>query len=159
MFDLADLLAKITIAVAILAFVGGVLLTVFTGNFRAFRITLIALSATLGIALVIGMVVTVGRLIFLTFQLLSVIFIVYLLMLAGAVCGYGLFVLIHKKPPGKKLQAAELDDYLPATEFAVQERIDEERALSRIKSGYYQGGLFQGVWYIHKTELSSRKPA
>ncbi len=98
-----------------------------------------------------------GLLIFLLFQILSLAVILLLVVIMGAVCGAGIFSLRHKQPRGKSLGKSGIGEYLPVVVFSTREGITEERALARIKSGYYQGGLIESAWYIHKAELSQSK--
>lgn len=149
-----EAVADITLIATAVAFAAGFLLTVTTGAARPVKIFLAVLSGIFVIALIVGLVVTRGLLIYLLFQIVALVMIAYLIVVLGAVCGGGAYMLIHKKPAGQSLGAADVASYLPAAEFASREELTEERVIGRIRSGYYQGGRFQGAWYIHRSELS-----
>jgi hypothetical protein len=151
-----DLVADIALLVVFAAFVSGLLLTATTGSARPVKIFLGILTAIFSAASIAGLMFT-GLLIYLLFQIIAAILILYLVIILGAVCGWGLYVLRHKKPRGKPLSKFDIAEYLPLAEFATVEGITEERALARIQSSYYRGGLHEGAWYIHKAELSSAK--
>ena len=153
-FDLNHLLAVFAITATSVAFVIGLVITAATGSARHVKLFLAILSAILGVVTVAGLIFSRGLLVYLLFQLISLVLVLYLVVVVGAVCGGGIYILRHKKPVGLKLGPSELVEYLPAAEFATLDGITEERALARIKSGYYRGGRHAGAWYIHKSELS-----
>lgn len=147
-----DLVADIALLIVLAAFVSGLLLTATTGSAKPVKIFLSILTAIFSLASIAGLMVT-GLLIYLLFQIIAAILILYLVIIFGAVCGWGLYVLRHKKPRGKPLSKLDLAEHMPLAEFATLEGITEERAVARIKSSYYRGGLHEGAWYIHKSEL------
>jgi hypothetical protein len=153
---MTDLLVNIAFAATAIAFLAGLLLTASTGAARPVKMLLVILTGMFVIGFIGGLIFSRGLLIYLLFQIIALIILWYFMVILGAVCGGGIYLLIHKKPPGKNLGDANIEEYLPALEFAAQEGITEERAISRIKSGYYQGGLRGGAWYIHKSELSQK---
>ena len=134
-------------------FVIGVLITTLTGSARAIKVLLAIVSGIVVVALVAGFIFSRGLLIYLTFQILALVMLWYLVLIAGAVCGGGIYLLLHRKRVGKALTPAELGDYLPLAEFSRRDGIEPERALVRIRSGYYLGGSCEGQWYVHKSEL------
>jgi hypothetical protein len=152
--DLNHILAVFAITAASVAFVIGLVITAATGSARNVKIFLAILSIILGAITVAGLIFSRGLLTYLLFQLISLVLVLYLVVVAGAVCGGGIYTLLHKKTIGLSLGKTDLAEYLPAAEFSTLEGITEERALARIKSGYYQGGRHAGAWYIHKSELS-----
>jgi hypothetical protein len=152
-----EAVADIALIATAVAFVAGFLLTVTTGAVRPVKIFLGVLSGIFILGLVGGLIFTRGLLIYLLFQIIALVLLGYLLVIAGAVCGGGVYMLLHKTPAGKNLDRSGIAAYLPAEEFARIEAVAAERVVSRIKSGYYQGGLLEGAWYIHKSELSQNK--
>lgn len=152
-----DMLANIALIATAVAFAVGFMLTSTSGSAKPVKIFLGIATAVLAIALVVGLIISRGLLIYLTFQIIALIMLWYLMVILGAVCGGGMYVWMNRKPPGTNLQSADMSEYLRASEFSALEQITEERAISRIKSGYYQGGLLQGAWYIHRSELSQNK--
>ena len=149
-----QLLALSAIIAAAVAFGSGVLITALTGSARNVKIFLAIVAAITGVATGAALVLTHGLFTYLLFQLVAAVLLLFLIVVAGAVCGGGLYLLRHRKTVGLRLTAADLDHYLPSADFATRERITEERALARIKSGYYRGGRHAGAWYIHESELS-----
>ena len=152
--DLNHLLAVFAVIATSAAFVTGLAITAATGSARNIKILLAILSVILGAVTVVGLIYSRGLLTYLLFQLIALVLVLYLVVVAGAVCGGGIYLLLHKKPVGRSLSRPDLAGYQPAAEFSTLEGITEERALARIKSGYYQGGRHEGAWYIHKSELS-----
>lgn len=151
-----DLVADIALLVVFAAFVSGLLLTATTGSARPVKLFLGILTALFSVASIAGLMFS-GLLVYLLFQIIAMILILYLVIISGAVCGWGLYALRHKKPRGKPLSKLDTGEHLPLAEFATLEGITEERALARIQSSYYRGGLHEGAWYIHKSELSTAK--
>ena len=151
-----ELLLNIVLSTFAVAFVIGCLFTLISGSFRGIRILLIILSVLFVLVIIPGFVVTRGWLIFLFFQLITFWIVIYMFLLAGAAAGFGAYKLIHKTAPGSTIEEIELDKYLGLDEFSMREGISEERALSRIKNGFYKGGQFQGNWFVHQSELSSK---
>ena len=150
-----ELLTQGLLYTTLAVFIIGVLVTTITGSARAVKLLLGGVTVILVLALAGGLIFTRGLLIYLTFQIIALVVMWYLVLLAGAVCGGGIYLLLHRKPPGKLLTPAELDDYITVTEFCAREGIDTERAEARIRSGYYNGGRVDGVWYIRRSELSN----
>lgn len=153
-----DSLVQIASGVAFVAFIAGLLCTVDSGSVRNVKILLGVLTLLICTGFAAGLVFSRGLLILFLFHLITLICVLSVFIIVGAACGGAIYLYRHQKPPGKSLDKAELGEYLPAAEFATLEGISEERALPRIKSGYYKGGLHQGAWYIHKSELSENKP-
>ena len=149
-----ELLLTIVLGTFAAAFVIGCLFTLISGSFRGIRILLIILSVLFVLVVIPGFVVTRGWLIFLFFQLMTFWIVIYMFLLTGAAAGFGVYKLIHKTAPGSAIDETELNNYLGLIEFSTREGISEERALSRIKNGFYRGGQFQGNWFVHQSELS-----
>jgi hypothetical protein len=152
-----DLLVKIVITAAAVSFIAGLLLTAVTGSARPVKIFLGILAIIFSIGIVAGFIVSQGLFVYLLFQIISLAIILFFVVILGAVCGGGIYLLLHKKPRGKSLTRLDIEEYLPAAEFSTLEGITEERALLRINGGFYRGGLYEGNWYIHKSELSQKK--
>lgn len=150
-----ELLTRTLLYATLAVFCTGVLITAISGSARAVKLLLAGVTALLVLALAGGLIFTRGLLIYLTFQIIALVVMWYLVLIAGAVCGGGIYLLLHRKPPGKALTQAELSDYLTLTEFCAREGVDAERAEARIRSGYYTGGRVDGVWYIRRSELSN----
>lgn len=136
------------------AFITGFVITVISGSAKAIKILLAILSLLFLLAIIAGFIFSRGFLIFLVTQLIALILIFYFVIVAGAVVGGGVYALMHKTHAYRNLTDAELHDFIAITEFCETEGITEERALSRIRNGYYQGGLCNKAWYIHSSELS-----
>lgn len=153
MMELVKQTALYTVAIAFLA---GMLLTAITGTARSVKIFLAVMSAIAAAGIVIGMVMSGGLLIYLLFQLVALVIGLCFIVIIGAVCGGGMYALLHKQKPGKPLSEAELANHLPLAEFCLREGVDEERATVRLTSSFYAGGRYQGRWYVHKSELSSK---
>lgn len=149
-----EMLAEIALGVAAAAFVAGLLISAITGSVRAVKLFLGIVAGVAAIALVGGLVFSRGLLVYLLFQLIAGVLILLFVVIAGAVCGGGIYLLRHRKPAGMTLQEMELADYLPLAEFCTLEGISEDKALARSKNGYYRAGLHAGAWHIHKAELS-----
>jgi prepilin signal peptidase PulO-like enzyme (type II secretory pathway) len=149
-----DFVFDLTIYVLTAAFISGFLITVLTGSGRGIKILLIVLSVLFTLIVIPGFIVTRGLLIFLILQLISMLIIIFMFIIVGAVTGAGIYSLIHKKK-SKNLDKDLIHEYLSLGEFSEKEGITEQRALSRIKSGYYHGGLYAGNWYVHNSELTS----
>ncbi len=152
---LMELLTRTLLYTTLAVFGIGVLITAISGSARAIKLLLASVTALLVLALAGGLIFTRGLLIYLTFQIIALVLLWYLVLIAGAVCGGGIWLLLHRKPPGKLLTGAELADYVPLAEFCALAGIDAERAEFRIRSGYYNGGRVDGTWYIHKSELTT----
>ena len=152
-----ELLAGIATISAPVAFISGLLITALTGAARPVKIFLGILAAVAGAGIIAGFIFSNGLLFYLVFQIISAVVLLCFIVILGAVCGAGIYALRHKKPPGKSLSFLDIEHYLPGAEFSTLEGITEERALGRIKGGFYQGGLYEGTWYIHKSELSHSK--
>lgn len=150
-----ELVKDIAFAVFFLAFLGGFLTTVFTGTGRILKILLVILTVIFILVSVAGFFFTSGWLIFLYTQLIVLWLIIYGVIVTGAVTGGGIFLFLHKRQIGDAIRQENLDEYLPLGEFAVRENLDEDRVLGRIRSRYYRGGRFQGIWYVHKSEMSA----
>lgn len=153
-----ELIRDITLYVFAAAFLSGLLITAFTGSARAVKAYLAVLAAITLLAMVAGFWFSGGWLVFVFTQLIVLVLLLFFAIIAGAAAGGGIYLLNHRKPPGKQLRETDLSDYLPGAEFAAREGITEERALARIRSGYYRGGLHAGNWYIHKDELTLPSP-
>lgn len=150
-----ELATDIAIAVAALCFFAGVLITAVTGAARPVKVLLVILSGIFAIALLGGLIFSRGLLVYLLFQIIALIIILYFLVIAGAVCGGGIYALLNKKAVGTKVRSEDMVNYVSVAEFATLAAIDKERAMARIKSGFYQGGRHKGLWYIHKSELAT----
>lgn len=150
-----DLIKDIALYVFSLVFLAGLLITAVTGSAAAVRTTLVVFTALFILVSIAGFAFSGGWLIFLYTQLIVLVLMLYFVFVAGAVTGGGIYLLLHKKTPGETLAASQLADYLPVAEFAAREGITEERALSRIRSGYYRGGRCRGDWYVHRSELTA----
>lgn len=152
-----ELVKDIALVVFFLAFLAGVLMTVFTGTARILKIVLGILSVLFIFLSIPGFILSGGWLIFLYTQLIVLWLIIYGVMITGAVAGSGLFLLLHQRRIGDDITQEDLRDYLPISEFAARENLDEDRVLGRIRSRYYRGGRFSGAWYVHQSELTTRQ--
>lgn len=150
-----DIVAYSAGSVAALSFITGLLITAITGSARHIKVLLGGLSGLFVLVTGVGLVITKGLLIYLVFQLLTLLMAMVILVVLGAVCGGGIYLLRTRRSNDRGVNPAELGDYLMVAEFATREGISEERALSRISSGYYRGGRHGGRWYIHKSELAT----
>lgn len=148
-----DIATNILIAAVATCFLAGALITAISGKARPVKIVLAGLSGILFIALVAGVVFTRGLLIYLLFQVIILIILLDFVVIAGAVCGGGIYLLLHRKPT-QALDANNLTDYQSVKEFAALEGVEEERLIARIKSGFCKGGRYGGEWYIHQSERS-----
>lgn len=155
--DIIDVLLDSIYFLAVVFFVTGLLLTAFSGQARPVKIFLWILTALFTVLLGIGFALT-PFVIFLLFQIVALILIWFMCVVAGAVCGGGLYSLRHKRKAANSLTDADLIDFVSLTDFCRQEDVDEERALARIRSGYYRGGVFNGTWYVHRSEQSRQAP-
>jgi hypothetical protein len=151
--DVFAILFDAIYAIAGLAFLAGLLITATTGSAQHVR-TLLKVLTVIFTILLIASYVAFRLVIFLAFQIIALVVIWEMCVVAGAVCGGGIYSLMHKKQVGGTLTQEALGDYLPVAEFAAREGIEEERALARIKSSYYRGGQCAGAWYVHKSEQS-----
>lgn len=149
-----DFITDLALIVSLVSFLCGLLITAISGSAKGAKIFLGILSALTIIALLIGLIVSGGLLVFLLFQLITLVLIIFFTIIAGAVAGGGIYKLIHKHSAFKQLKEEDLKDYLSLAEFATIEVIDKERAQGRIKSGYYDGGKYKNALFIHKSELS-----
>jgi hypothetical protein len=135
-------------------FCAGCVITALTGSTRGVKILFGWLTAMLVVLLAAGFWLSRGLLIFLLFQIVALILVLYLITILGAVCGGGIYSLRHAAGRGKHLDGATLGDYVELAEFCALEHLEEERAIARINSGYYRGGRHGGNWYIHRSELT-----
>lgn len=149
-----EILTRAVLFISLVAFLSGMLITAVSGSARPVKIYLLVLTGLAIIAIFIGMIATHSFLIFLLPQIISLVLIIFFIIVAGAAAGGGIYAHIHKKPSANRLSESEINDYLPVAEFARIEGITEERALSRINNGFYQGGLYNNAWYVHQSELS-----
>jgi hypothetical protein len=155
--DFFGILANTVYVLAGLAFVAGLLITATTGAMKPVKTLLWALTALFTLIIIAGFIFSRGLLIFLLFQIIALILVLYMFVVLGAVCGGGIYMRRNKQAVGKHLSQADLEDYLPVAEFCALEGVDEERALARIRSGYYRGGSDAGAWHIHRSELAQNK--
>jgi len=154
-----ELVKDVAIAVFSLAFLAGFLTTVFTGTGRHLKILLVILTLLFLVISIAGFFVTSGWLIFLYTQLIVLWLIIYGVIVTGAVVGGGIFLFLHKRQVGETVGDGNVGQYIPLSEFAAIEELDEDRVLGRIRSRYYRGGRFNGAWYVHKSELTDKRPA
>ncbi len=154
--DFFGILVNAVYAGAGLFFLSGLLITAATGAAKPVKTFLWVLTGVFTVILIIGFVFSRGLLIFLLFQIVALIIIWYMCVVFGAACGAGIYAW-RTKQATKRVAEADLGDYLKVSEFCALEGIDEERALARIKSGYYRGGQFGGAWYIHNVEQVRNK--
>lgn len=153
-----QLLTEFALIAVAVAFIAGLLLTSTSGSAKPVKIFLVVLTGIFVLAIGAGLVFSRGLLVFLLFQLIALIISLYFVVVIGAVCGGGLYVLLSRKKH-VALDGTDLADYLPVTEFSLQENISDDRALARIHNGYYRSGRYQGQWYIHKSELTAPAPS
>lgn len=156
--DFFGILADAVYAVAGIAFLSGLAITAITGRAQPVKKFLWVLTALFTVLIIAGFIFSSGLLIFLLFQIIALILIWYMFVVIGAVCGGGIHSLRHKRQVGARITQDELGDYLPVNEFCALEGIDEDRALARIRSGYYRGGSLGKAWYIHKSERAPHAP-
>ncbi len=154
--DFFGILENAVYAVAALAFFSGLLITSITGAVKPVKTFLWVLTGVFTVIIGIGFFFSRGLLIFLLFQIIALILVWYMFVVFGAVCGGGIWSWQHKQA-AKRLGQADISEYLPTAEFCALEGIDEERAVARIKSGYYRGGQFGGAWYIHGSERTQNR--
>lgn len=153
--DIMSLLARVALVLALVAFLSGFLITALSGSWRAVKIWL-AVIAVIAMALtIVALVLSHNAFVYLMFQFVSLVIIFCFVVLAGAACGYGVYLLVHRRPPGVDMNVANADDFLPLAEFCRREGVPEERARARVASGYYTGGRKGGEWFIGRSELSS----
>lgn len=138
----------------VVCFCVGAALTAATGKARPVKLLLLALTGIFAISLVVGLIISRGLLVYLLFQVIALVIILYFVVIAGAVCGGGIYLLLHRRAPGQVVDPNELADYLSVADFANAEGVEPERLIARIKSGFYRGGRHAGVWYVHRSELS-----
>ena len=149
-----EILSDLVLYTFLAAFLSGFLITVVSGSGKAVKVWLLLVFLVFTGFTVYGFMLSGGLLVFLVFQLVVLLFILIFVIIAGAAAGGGVYALIHKKPEGNPLAETEINDYLALSDFAGLEKITEDRALARIRSGFYTGGTYQGQWYVHKSELS-----
>ena len=149
-----EIITDIILYTLLAAFLSGFCITAISGSGKAVRIWLFLLLLVFTGFTIYGFMLSGGLLVFLVFQLVIVLLILVFVIIAGAAAGGGIYVLMHKKSTGRKITESELGDYLSLTDFAETEGVTEERALARIRSGFYSGGNCRGKWYVHKSELS-----
>lgn len=151
--DIFGLLLDAVFILGALLFIAGFLLTAATGSARPVKLLLWILAGIFTVLIVIGFAFT-PFLIFLLFQIVALILLWFMCVVAGAVCGGGLYAWRHRRKPGERVTEEVLHEFVPLAEFCAREGIDEERGLARIRSGYYRGGNFSGAWYVHRSEQS-----
>ena len=138
------------------AFLLGLCLNLVTGSGRALKLCLSSFAVMFSGAAVVGLILSGGLLIFLLFQLIILMLLWLFTLFVGGLCGSGVRKLLQDHDSRKLVSQQDLADYLPVAEFAAAEGVDVERALARIRSGYYKGGKFAGQWYVHCAELTQR---
>jgi len=151
-----ELVKDIAIAVFSLAFLTGILTTVFTGTGRNLKILLVILTILFLVISIAGFFVSSGWLIFLYTQLIVLWLIIYGVIVTGAVVGGGFFLFLHKRQVGETVSDGNIKQYILLSEFAALEELDEDRVLGRIRSRYYRGGRYDGTWYVHQSELTNK---
>jgi hypothetical protein len=151
--DIFGILLDSIYTLAAVFFTIGLLLTATSGKAAPVKAFLWILTALFIVLIGIGFAFTT-LLIFLLFQIIALILLWYMCVVAGAVCGGGLYAWRHRQRTGDALAESELGDFMPLAEFCRMEGVDEERARARISSGYYRGGAFNGEWYVHRCEQS-----
>jgi hypothetical protein len=139
------------------AFLLGLFLNLGTGSGRALKVCLSGFAVMFAGAAVVGLILSGGLLIFLLFQLIILMLLWLFTLFVGGLCGSGVRKLLQGLDSRKVLRQQDLADYILVAEFAAAEGIDAERALARIRSGYYKGGKFAGQWYVHCAELTQRR--
>ena len=120
-----DIVIDLTIYVLTAAFISGFLITVLTGSGRGIKILLIGLSVLFTLVVIPGFIVTRGLLIFLILQLISMLIIIFMFIIVGAVAGAGVYTLIHKKK-SKMVEEDVIHEYLSLGEFSEKEGITEQ---------------------------------
>ncbi|MEP3351506.1 MAG: zinc ribbon domain-containing protein [Marinomonas sp.] len=45
------------------------------------------------------------------------------------------------------------DSFIPIGDFCQHKKIEEAKVIKMIRDGVYQGRLFEGQWFVHKSEL------
>ncbi len=139
------------------AFLLGLFLNLATGSGRALKLCLTGFAVMFAGAAGVGLILSGGLLIFLLFQLIILMLLWLFTVFVGGLCGSGVRKLLQDLDSRKLVSREDLADYLPVAEFAAAEGVDVERALTRIRSGYYKGGKFEGQWYVHCAELTQRR--
>lgn len=148
-----ELLGQALLLIAAAVFGLGFMLAQASGTWQLPRRVLISLNVLYLVLLVVGLLLTKGFLVFLMFQYIGLVLVLDIVYVAGAASGAGLRA-VQQRKRATALDATMLDDYMDVTEFAAREGIEAERALARIKSGYYKGGCRDGRWYVHRSELT-----
>jgi hypothetical protein len=149
-----EIISDIVLFTFLAAFLSGFLITAVSGSGKAVKIWLLLVFLVFTGFTVYGFILSGGLLVFLVFQLVVLLIILFFVIIAGAAAGGGVYALIHNKSGSKQLSENEINDFLAVSDFAGLENITQDRALARIKSGFYTGGKYQGKWYVHKSELS-----
>ncbi len=151
------LIAEFTLYVFTFFILSGLMITAISGSVRPIKIYLVGLGTLSIIALIVGIIASGGILVFLLFQLITLIIFIFFSIIAGAALGGLIHKLIHYQARFKSLNADELSDYIVLDEFSEIEKITKERVNARVKSGFYQGGKYKSKLYIHRREISNQK--
>lgn len=154
METMMDLVKDFVFYLFAFAFLLGLLLHLATGSVRALKYCLGGLTALFSVGAIAGLVLSGGMLIILLFQLIIVVLILFFTIIAGALCGGGIRMLLDGKRASKGLSKPAIGDYITVAEFCRLKGLEEARVLARIQSGFYQGGHLEGSWYVHKAELA-----
>lgn len=133
-------------------FILGFACTFLNGSIKTVKTCLTVIAIMFFLGSLAGLIFSRGLLIFLLPQLLVFYIFIALMIILGAAAG----VLVHRGrkeiSSSDKLKASNLAAYLPLPEFLSATGLEEDRVIKRIKSGFYLGGVFQGQWYVHKSE-------
>ena len=119
-----DFVFDLTLYVLTAAFISGFFITVLTGSARGIKTLLIALSVLFTLMVIPGFIVTRGLLIFLILQLISMLIIIFMFIIVGAVPGAGICHLIHKKK-NTHLDQDLIHEYMSLVEFSEKKGLLE----------------------------------
>ena len=139
-----DFVFDLTLYVLTAAFISGFLITVLGGSARGIKILLIALSVIFTLVVIPGFIVTRGLLIFLILQLISMLIIIFMFIIVGAVTGAGIYHLIHKKK-NTNLDQGLIHEYISLVEFSEKKGSLKNVRLHALKVVTIWAGFMKGI--------------
>jgi hypothetical protein len=134
-------------------FILGFFCKVISGSSKAVKYCLGIIGALFFVGALIGLALSNGFLIFVLPQIVVLAIVFIMVTVVGALFGGFVQKLMKKSASTSKISTHNFSDYLPIAEFSVSKALQEEKVIQRIKSGFYQGGQFEGRWYVHQSEL------
>ncbi len=71
-------------------------------------------------------------------------------------CGKDIPEATPKQSSEKKSSSSSLakENYISVEAFSKHKNIDEAKVIEMVKEGFYNGHIFDGQWYVHKSELT-----